>query len=166
MLKRSVNRLIDSVIAMQRGKNGVKGPAQNSRQADAITNAQFQSNSAWSRYPTHTGEYTTAITSIRRRKVFTSLHSCHTQRQKRTILSLSFEIISILPLCHTRCNSIALTNFGTAKPCNAHGISLQVRRKLPVRQNYPKRWPRNRSFMILRFRGNYKAEYKMFTICY
>lgn len=154
MLKRSVNRLIDSVIAMQRGKNGVKGPAQNSRQADAITNAQFQSNSAWSRYPTHTGEYTTAITSIRRRKVFTSLHSCHTQRQKRTILSLSFEIISILPLCHTRCNSIALTNFGIAKPCNAHWhILLASSEEAPCSAKLPQKITPKSQFYDTTFSG-------------
>ena len=41
-----VHRLMDSVIPMQIGKNGVNGPAQNTRQADAMTDAHFQPNTA------------------------------------------------------------------------------------------------------------------------
>ena len=43
-------------MAMQSGKNGVNGPAQNTRQVDAMTDAHVQPNIAESTYPTHTGE--------------------------------------------------------------------------------------------------------------
>ena len=43
-------------MAMQSGKNGVNGPAQNTRQVDAMTDAHVQPNIADSRYPPHTGE--------------------------------------------------------------------------------------------------------------
>lgn len=81
---------------MQIGKNGVNGPAQKTRQAEAMTDAHVQPNIAESRYPTHTGEYTTAITPSSSKNVFTSLHSLHTQRQKFMTLSLSLLNIFIV----------------------------------------------------------------------
>ena len=91
---RSDQRFIDRVMAMQIGKNGVNGPAQNTRQVDAMTDAHVQPKMAYSRYPPHTGEYTTAITPSSSAKVFTSLHSPHTQRQK--FMTLSLILLNIL----------------------------------------------------------------------
>lgn len=87
--RRSDQRFIARVMAMQIGKKGVNGPAQKTRQADAMTDAHVQPNIAESRYPTHTGEYTTAITPSSSKNVFTSLHSPHTQRQKFMTFPLS-----------------------------------------------------------------------------
>lgn len=41
---------------MHIGKKGVNGPAQKTRQAEAMTDAHVQPNIAESKYPTHTGE--------------------------------------------------------------------------------------------------------------
>lgn len=54
--RRSDQRFIARVMAMQIGKKGVNGPAQNTRQVDAMTDAHVQPNIADSRYPHHTGE--------------------------------------------------------------------------------------------------------------
>ena len=54
--RRSDQRFIARVMAMQIGKKGVNGPAQNTRQVDAMTDAHVQPNIADSRYPPHTGE--------------------------------------------------------------------------------------------------------------
>ena len=92
--RRSDQRFIAKVMAMQIGKNGVNGPAQKTRQAEAMTDAHVQPNIAESRYPPHTGEYTTAITASSSKNVFTSLHSLHTQRQK--LMNLSLSLLNIL----------------------------------------------------------------------
>ncbi len=84
---RSICRLIANVIPMHNGKNGVNGPAQKSRQADAITDPVFHPNRACSRYPPQTGKYITAITVSKRAAVLTSRHSVQIHRSNSRAFS-------------------------------------------------------------------------------
>lgn len=84
------NFFIANVIAIQSGKNGVNGPAQNAAQAVAMTKNIFSLNMKYKRYPPHTGEYTIKITIKRMMSVFTSLHSSHMFLKNLLIFSFIF----------------------------------------------------------------------------
>ena len=49
LVQHSPHRLMDNVMPMQIGKNGVNGPAQNIKQADDMIEAHFQPDNIWSK---------------------------------------------------------------------------------------------------------------------
>lgn len=75
---------------MQMGKKGVNGPAQKARQAVATPRHHLISSSAYKRYSSHTGEYTTAITISRMANVRQSWHSCQRYLQNFLVLRYAF----------------------------------------------------------------------------
>ena len=87
---------MESVVAIQIGKNGVKGPAQKASAADAIIKHIFHLKIRYNKKQPHTGEYIIVTTNKNIINVFQSQHSFFIHLKK--LNTFSFISFIIIPL--------------------------------------------------------------------